>query len=325
MSIFSSKSPPFDLAVWEQTANDLPSIKTRNILERVQPASPDDKQFVLLQLTDSDQRVLPTSQVVPTLHGLEEKPDINMLLDFEGFNIGSKEDIDRRSKATLQLKVGQEQNMGKLDKLFYCLNGGLDLYDHIKNKKSDSKDFKKSTDQALGRKPISLPGGVGQLTLQVVKHEEPKWWQEIFRFAKTDAAQELFSLVGFGGITQAAVSCVEGMMDRLFDKTPEILFQSQPVRAGFTKSARDELSGGVSTNFVSCLNPGYWIMARKSDYEFIVQNKPIYYGGFGVLAPEGMGEIDALKDGDNNPFSQLTYAVIRARMKELNLEDGLLV
>jgi len=51
-------------------------------------------------------------------------------------------------------------------------------------------------------------------------------------------------------------------------------------------------------------------MARKSDYDTIISSKPIYYGGYGILAPEGMSEIDALKDSSNNPFSKLTYAVI---------------
>lgn len=65
-------------------------------------------------------------------------------------------------------------------------------------------------------------------------------------------------------------------------------------------------------------------MARKSDYDTIISSKPIYYGGYGILAPEGMSEIDALKDSGNNPFSKITYAVIRARMKEVDLKQGLI-
>jgi hypothetical protein len=66
-------------------------------------------------------------------------------------------------------------------------------------------------------------------------------------------------------------------------------------------------------------------MARKSDYDMIVNSNSIYYGGFGILAPDGMNEIDALKDSGNNPFSKITYAVIRARMKEEDLKQGMLL
>jgi hypothetical protein len=315
----------FNQAYWEQHSITNVGVKEKESNDWLEGNnSLADDQFILLQLSDGDQRVVNTSLVSPALQGNPDKPDINMLLDFEGFKIGANEDIDRDTKATLQLKVGQEENIGGLEKLFYCINGGLDLYNEIKGKKSDAKDFKKSTAAALGNKPISIPGGIGQISLKVVKHEEPTWWQKVFAFAKTDTAKELFSLIGFPGITETAVNCVSGMLDSLFDKEPKILFESQAVKLGFSKAAKDELSGGISTNFVSCLNPGFWIMARKSDYKTIIDSKPIYYGGYGILAPDGMSEIDALKDSGNNPFSKITYAVIRARMKEVDLKQGLI-
>ena len=269
-----------------------------------------------------EQRVLNTTQVVPKFQG-EEKPDINMMIDFEGFKVGSNEEIEEDTKATLQLQVGQQKNIDGLDKLFYCINGGLDLFNQIKGQKSDSKDFKKGTADALGKKPISLPEGAGEITLSVVKHEEPSWWQKIFSFAQSDSGQDLISLIGFPGVTKTAVNCISGMLDKLFgDDGPEILFQSMPVKLAFTQAAKDELSGGLSTNFVSCLNPGIWIMARKSDYNMIIDSKPIYYSGYGILAPDGMNEIDALKDKDN-PFSKITYAIMKAKMKEVDLKEGL--
>jgi hypothetical protein len=312
----------FDQAKWENEYISSDPVETSINEASISSGVTDPSQFILLQLSDGDKRILNTSEVVPRLTG-SDKPDINMLLDFEGFKIGSNEDVNKETKATLQLQIGQEEKIGALEKLFYCINGGLDLYNEIKGSKAESKDFKKSTDQALGNKPISLPGGIGQISLKVVKHKEPKWWQKVFSFAKSDQAKELFSLIGFPGITETAVNCVSGMLDSLFDKTPEVLFQSQPVKLGFSQIARDELGGGLATNFVSCLNPGFWIMARKSDYEMIINSKPVYYGGYGILAPDGMSEIDALRDSINNPFSRITYAVIRARMKEVDLKQGM--
>lgn len=319
MSIFQKQDTYFDQALWEN--NFIPKSTRGGAIEATDTA--DNNQFILLQLTDDDKRITSTSSVTPKLQGAEDKPDVNMQLDFESFKIGAEEDIDRSTKATLQLQIGQEKKMDTLDKLFYCINGGLDLYNELKGKKADAKDFKKSTDAAMGNKPISMPGGVGQITLKVVKHEEPKWWQRVFSFAKTDTAKELFSLIGFPGITETALNCVSGMLDSLFDKKPEVLFQSQAIKVGFTQAAKEELSGGLATNYVSCLNPGFWVMARKSDYDTIINAKPIYYGGYGILAPDGMSEIDALKDSANNPFSRITYAVIRAKMKEIDLKQGM--
>ncbi|HRN57359.1 MAG TPA: hypothetical protein PLL71_12950, partial [Agriterribacter sp.] len=166
MPIFQSKSGSlFNQAAWEQNLPD--GNESKSFLESVDETS---NQFILLQLSDGDKRVLNTTEVVPKLQGTE-KPDINMLLDFEGFKIGSNENIDPKTKATLQLKVGQEHKITGLEKLFYCINGGLDLYNEIKRKRAEPKDFKQSTETALGNKPISLPGGVGQISLNVVKHE----------------------------------------------------------------------------------------------------------------------------------------------------------
>lgn len=316
MSIFQTDTKTiFDQASWERQhySREIPRL-TRDA------ATDDSNQFILLQLSDGDNRVVNTSQVIPQLKG-NEKPDINMLLDFEGFKVGTDEDIDPRTKATLQLQIGQEKNVDGLEKLFYCINGGLDLYNDIKKKSAEAKDFKKSTSEALGKKPISIPAGIAQLSLKVVKHEEPKWWQRIFQFAKSDTGRELMSLIGFAGVTETAVNCLAGMLDNLFDKQPQVLFQSQPIRLAFNQSAKEELSGGLSTNFVSSLNPGFWVMARKRDYQTILNAKPIYYGGLGLLAPDGMSEIEA--DSSNNPFSKLTYAVIRSRMKEADLKQGL--
>ncbi len=319
MAIFQMNDPGyFDQAKWENES-------TNKTMDRGFESIGDiahSNQFVLLQLSGGDQRVLNTTQVVPSLTGSSEKPDIKMILDFEGFKIGSNEDIDRRTKATLQLQVGQEQKISGLDKLFYCINGGLDLFDELKGKRSEAKDFKKSTAEALGNKNIELPAGTGEIVLKVMKHEEPKWWQKVFSFAKSDKGRELISLIGFPGIPITAVNCISGMLDNLFDREPEVLFQSMPVKLAFTQAAKTELSGDLSTNMVSCLNPGFWIMARKTDYSMIIGSKPIYYGGYGILAPDGMSEIEAIKDSGNNPFSKITYAIIRARMKEVDLRQS---
>ncbi len=335
MSIFSVKEQSFfDQANWEVNPEDPlgragDEVDFHNHLEHSptgkQEPERNPDQFILLQLDDDAQkRVLRTSEVNPLLSGQGNKPDVTMAIDIEGFKVADSDEIHPDTKATLQLSVGQEKNMTGLDKLFYCVNGGLDLFNEWKRKKADSNDFKKSTSEALGNRPISLPMGMGQISLKVVRHREPLWWQKIFSFAKTDKGRELVSLVGFPGINQTAVHVLGNMMDNLFTRQPEILFQSLPIRVALSQAAKEEMAGGLSSAYVSCLNPGYWIMARQSDYEAIMSAKPVYYNGYGILAPDGMSETDALRDAGNNPFSKLTYAVIRARIKEVDLGQNII-
>lgn len=311
----------FEQGKWENSSSKHKFENTNASLALESAEDSSGSQFILLQLAEGDKRVLNTTEVTPKLQG-SEKPDINLLLDFDAFKIGSNEDIDPETKATLQLKIGQENKMDKIDKLFYCINGGLDLFNEVTKKKSEAKDFRKNTDAALGNKPISLPSGTGQISLQVVKHKKPKWWQRVFGFAKSNTGKELMSLIGFPGVTEIAINSVSGMLDNLFgDDEPDILFQSLPIKLAFSQFAKEELGGGISTTLVSCLNPGFWIMARRSDFDTIIGNKPIYFNGLGLLAPEGMAENEA--GSNDNPFSKLTYAIIRAKMKEVDLSQGM--
>jgi len=320
MPIFQSpESSYFEQGRWEVSASGHNN-RSASILEKDDSSAPAN-QFILLQLAEGDKRVLNTTEVTPKLQGTD-KPDVNMILDFDAFKIGSNENIDPDTKATLQLKIGQENKMDKLDKLFYCINGGLDLFNEITKKKSEAKDFRKTTDAALGNRPISLPGGAGQISLQVVKHRKPKWWQRVFGFAKSSTGKELMSLIGFPGVTELAINSLSGMLDNLFgDEEPDVLFQSLPIRLAFSQMAKEELGGGISSTLVSSLNPGFWIMARRSDFDTIVNNKPVYFNGLGLLAPQDMPE--QLAGGSDNPFSKMTYAIIRAKMKEVDLSDGM--
>ena len=280
MNFFQIKNESFDLAKFERTGEwssigsnneslldegfvpeSLPSLTAGEPLTEYKF---DAKQFIIFQLADDpEKRILTTSEVEPLLKGDASHPDVNLQLDFDSFKISDIEKINEKTKATLQLLVGQETEQTGLDKLFYCINGGLDLYNQFSSKKSNPLDFRKNTGPALGKKPISLPDGIGNISLKVVKHQDPKWWQSVFNFAKTDTARELFALIGFGGITQAAVNTLGSMLDSLFAEEPEILFQSASLKAAFSQKGKLELNAGLSINHVSCLNPGLWLMARN--------------------------------------------------------------
>ncbi len=319
MDFFSFSQYHFDQANFEYKA------LSANVKEAAYISGPiiDPNQFILFQISDGeDKRLLTTSEVLPTLKGDDIAPDVNLQIDFDAFKVSSQEDIDASTKATLQLIVGQEEELGPLDKLFYCINGGLNLFDNIKGDKASPESFKQSTNAAMGKKAIAMPGGVGQIALKVLKHQEPAWWQQVFSFLNSRSGQELMSLVGFGGITASAVQTINGMINQLFPNKPEVLFESAPIRVAFSQRGRDSLSGGLNSNLVSCLNPGFWIMARLADYKDILDAKPIYYGGYGMLAPDGMDLPVALST--ENPFFNITYAILRVRMKATDLKQNFL-
>jgi hypothetical protein len=325
MNLFQTFPNQFDFPLWEQK-NKI-SLFTNKLDPSIEVLSfgnsgYDPQLFIVFQITNKSQnRILMTTEVEPQLVGSVSNPEINLWIDIDSFKIGSKEEIDPNTKATLQLVVGQEQKMDALDKLFYCINGGLDLYDQANKNYSRASDFKKNTSTAFGNKPISLPAGVGSISLKIVKHESPPWWKTVFDIAKTDKARELISLIGFGGITETALKTVGGMMDTLFTKDPEILFKSSNLKTAFSKKGKKLLNGGIDISYVSSLNPGFWLMVKIIDYEEVKSLNPIYYIGSGMLAPDGFSEIDAL-DTQKNPFFNITYVVLKVRMKEVNLKQN---
>lgn len=321
MGLFQTNQQEFNQATWEQN-QDNAEPELESAFESTRQTDLDPNQFILFQLSDDPQkRILNTSEVEPLLKGSDTMPDVNLQVDFDAFKFSDSEGIDPDTKATLQLVIGQGESLSGYDKFFYCINGGLELYDKIKGKKSSANDFKKSTGDALGKKAISMPRGLGQISLKVVKHQEPAWWQRVFSFASTSQGKELLSLVGFGGITEAAVNTIGGMMENLFSKEPEILFESAPIKLAFSGLGKTDLNGGLLTNHVSSLNAGYWVMARMSDYQKILSLKPIYYNGPGLLAEDQMDLITAMSH--ENTFNSLTYAIMRVKMKEVDLKQNL--
>jgi hypothetical protein len=333
MDLFQAFPDEFNFALWEQrqkmllVSSDIEFGETDPAIEVLSFGDEgyDPKLFFIFQVADkSGHRILMSSEVEPALNVKDTNPDINLWIDIDSFKLSPEEGIDPTTKATLQLVVGQEQKMDTLDKLFYCINGGLDLYDQLNSKYSKASDFKKATGEALGNKPISLPGGIGSISLKIIKHQDPPLWKRVFDFAKTDKAKELISLIGFGGITDTALKTIGGLMDNVFthlDKEPEILFKSSSLKAAFSKRGKKLLNGGLSINYVSSLNSGIWLMAKLADYQKIKNLNPIYYSGSGMLAPDGFTEFQALSAKDN-PFFNITYIILNVRMKEVNLKQN---
>ena len=90
----------------------------------------------------------------------------------------------------------------------FKLEGSLDQVscqkgNQVKNDKTESKDLKSDFSQALSRRPVEIPGGLGKVTFNVIKHKEPPWWKQIFKFLESGTAKELVSTFGLPGVNSA--------------------------------------------------------------------------------------------------------------------------
>ncbi len=283
-------------------------------------------QFVLFQFNQDPNgpTLLDTSEVVPSQQGSLDKPDALAIVQMAAFCVGSDEDVDKNTRATLRLDLGKDSNSDSpLNTVFWSIAAGLNLYDSFKKKPSEGKDLKTDFNEAFSRRPVEIPGGLGRLSFEVVKHSEPKWWQKIFSFLQSGTGKALTSAIGFPAITGQAIGFLDELLNRLDKSNPKVLFKSRPLTLALTARARDTFTAGVPNINVGVMNPGFCLLARGRDYPIILENKPEYMGAFGLLKPQDMDLQEFLKSPSNNPFNRITYAVLKVGTAETKLNPAL--
>lgn len=283
-------------------------------------------QFVVFQFSQQENgpTILDMSQVTPAKSGSAERPDALAVVQLASFSVGSDEGIDRSTRATLRLDLGKDSNSeSSLDTVFWSIAAGMNLYDDLNKRRTESKDLKTDFNEAFSRRPVEVPGGLGRLSFEVVKHKEPKWWQRIFTFLQSGTGKALTSAVGFPAITGQAVGFLDELMNRLDKSDPEVLFKSRPMTVAMTARARDAFNAGVPSVSVGVMNPGFCLLARGRDYKVLVENRPVYMGAYGLLKPSDMSLEEFLQSPASNPFSKMTYAVLKVGTAETKLNPTL--
>lgn len=283
-------------------------------------------QFIVFQFSQKEDgpTILDTSEVEPVKSGSADKPDALVRIQLASFSVGTDEGIDKNTRATLRLDLGKDSNSDSaLDAVFWSIAAGLNLYDDFKNKRSEAKDLKTDFNEAFSKRPVEIPGGLGKLSFEVIKHKEPKWWQRIFTFFQSGAGKALTAAVGFPAITGQAIGFLDELLNRLDKSNPEILFKSRPMTLALTARARNSFNAGVPSVSVGVLNPGFCLLARGRDYKTIVDNKPVYMGAYGLLKPKEMPLEEFLQSPSANPFNKMTYAVLKVGTAETKLNPSL--
>jgi len=283
-------------------------------------------QFIVFQFNQAPDgpTILDTSAVDPTQTGSTDKPDALTVIQLASFNVGTDEGIDRNIRATLRLDFGKDSNSNSpLDTVFWSIAAGMNLYNEAKKKPSEAKDLKTDFNEAFSKRPVEIPGALGKLSFEVVKHREPKWWQKVFSFLQSGTGKALTSAIGFPAITSQAIGFLDELLNRLDKSDPEILFKSRPMTLALTKRARDSFNSGVPSVSVGVMNPGFCLLARGRDYKGLVDNKPVYMGAYGLLKPKDMEIQEFLQSPASNPFSRMTYAVLKVGTAEAKLNPTL--
>ncbi len=291
-------------------------------------ASEDDlnDQFVLFQFSGEEgAALLEPSSVKPRIKGSEQAPDVLAKLQLAAFHIGENEEIDKNTRATIRLDFGKDdKSNSRLDTLFWSIAAGLNLYNSAKTKKAEPKDLNADLSAAFSRRPIEIPGGLGRFSFEVVKHEEPKWWQRVFSFLQSGTGQLLTSTLGFPAITSQAISFINELVGRLQSDKPSVLFRSRPLVLALSEMARDDFTGGATGVSVGALNPGFCLLARGRDYQGLITHDPVFMASYGVIKPKTVTLPDFLAGRYENPFKDMTYAVLKVGCRETKIDTAML-
>jgi hypothetical protein len=283
-------------------------------------------QFVVFQLNESMEgpAVLNAEAVRPKLAGSDDEPDILTKLNLISFHVGDGENIDKGTRATMRINFGKDPSSTDrmFDTAFWAIAAGLKLYNDNTGQPAQTKELSADINRAFGGRPIEIPGGLGNLSFEVIKHEEPKWWQKVFSFLQSGAGQGMTSVLGFPAVTQTAIGIIDELVGRLSENEPEVLFKSKPMRLALTGKAHEEFTGGSPRVRLGSLNNGYCVLARYGDYNEIAASNAVFYPTHGLLAPASADPADYASLTSGNPLHGLTYAVFRVRMKTTALDPN---
>jgi hypothetical protein len=279
-------------------------------------------QFIVYQLSKESEgpALLDSTAVIPSIEGSDEQPDVLARLNLVSFHVGDESGIDRSTRATMRITFGKDpaSTTRILDTAFWAIAAGLKL--HNEGKAAQDKQLAADLNRAFANRPIEIAGGLGILSFEVVKHEEPRWWQKVFRFLDSGAGRGLTSALGFPAITQPALALVDELLERLNESRPEVLFKSAPMRLALSQRAHEEFTGGSARVKLGSLDSGYCVLARGKDRDALLAVDPVFYPTHGILAPASADPGDANAMTRTNPLHGLTYAVFRVQTKAAQLD-----
>lgn len=281
-------------------------------------------QFIAFQLTEKNGKsiLLESSAVEPEIETPDATPDVVMDARLEAFHLGDNEPVAKDARATLRLTINKADDSPRarnFETLYWAVTAGLKLHDDVRNKRAESQDLNADFRKALGNKYIEIPGALGEIKFEVIRHREPSWWKKVFTFADSPTGKALTAALGFPAVTQQVVRFVDEAANRLENTNPEVLFASRPLKFAFSKQARKSYVGSGPVN-IGALNPGRWVLARGRDFKTLANAQAWFWGTYGRLVPGSVTGPDVVGGSYPDPFKNITYAVVTVQAKAHKLD-----
>lgn len=261
---------------------------------------------------------------LPALAGTDALPDVKARIELVAFSAGGIAG-EKTQNATLRLDVAQdEQSPSPLQPLFWSIAAGLDLaalFDA--NRKDAPKNYRHDFQRSFGQRPIEIGGGIAKIRFEVVAHESPPWWRQIFTFAKGRTGKALIHALGFPGILSEAVDLVDNALNQFDRARVGVLFQSAPMTFALTARAREEYTLGSPGVSIGSLNQGFSLLVPHRHFQRVLELRPRYLATFGRLLPADQTAIDMASDAYVDPFAAIPYAVLRIKLEQAALSSNL--
>jgi hypothetical protein len=285
-----------------------------------------DDQFIVFQMSSKTEgpAILDSTEVQPVIDGSDAEPDVLISAEMLSFHVGENEFIEPGTRATLRMNFGKDESSTdkRFDAVFWSVAAGLKLYDEASKKPTPPGDLKSDFQQAFSRRPIEIPGGLGRVTFDVIKHKEPPWWKRVFAFAQSGTGKALISTLGFPAITNQAISVIDQLLEKLDGSSPQVLFKGFPMRLAFSTYARDAFTGGSSRVKVGCLNRGFVVFVRGRDFDTVVKSNAVYVPVYDRLVPAEVKPAELVSQAYRDPLKDVTYAVFRIGTRKTKLDPS---
>lgn len=263
-------------------------------------------------------------EVAPSLSATDKEPDVKVRVQLLSFHIGEGEAIKDAQRATIRLDIAQADATGRVtDLLCWSAATALDLVGDGKVR-AKPPSLQSDISKSFGPRAVEVPGGFGEFRFEVVAHDEPTWWQKIFRAARSPAARSLASTLGFPGIAFNAVELLDEFFNRLSEVNNTPIFQSQPLSLVFHDRAYEENTFGlVDISRPGVLNPGLYILCRHRDFAQFREADPVFYREYGLVVPKQVSFDDVRKPNFGDPFKDVTYAMLAVKASTVNLAPSI--
>jgi len=296
----------------------------------VSPKTPDLTECVIVQVSnDQAGTVLKDPfNVDPTITGSDDKPDVALSIQLQGFHMGESTPIDSNTRATMRVVTTNQTSASdnNLQPLYWAVMAGIDLwkqYGKPEDKKASVENQQNNIKDALVNRPIEVRNGLASIQIQILQHKEPPWWRQIFSWlVSPDGGEAIAEALGYGAIAKPAMSILDKFVTDLGNYEAKPIIQTSFGPYAFSKRGRNKYETGF--NVCGHLNGGSWILLKPEDFDKVAKLKPYFYGPFGRLIPAGKtpiqfsSEIKANKQSD--ALSDVTYAVFTADTKEFKFD-----